>query len=925
MSDEGQIWRFGAFELNPGSRQLLKNGVRLKIQEQPFQVLSALVQRRGEVVGRDELRRRVWSDETFVDYDNGLNVSIAKLRQALGDNSDNPAYIETLPRIGYRFIARVEVLPLEEPPAKSGRRHRLMVFGLAFAAAVAGIALWMPLAKSSGAGGPAIPLRPSVAIMGFRNLTSQPDQNWLSTAISEMLATELSAGEYLRVIPGESVALSKSEMGLPDVESYSAQTLAQIRKRLGADYVLVGSFLETGSPARHIRLDLRLQDAKTGDTVALRPQNAGEDDLAGLVVQAGLAVRQKLPAGSFSQSGAGAVPVALAPNFDSARLYAEGLNRLRRFDARGSRDLLEQAVAADPTYALAHAALSEAWSALGYAEVARNEARKAWQLSAQLPPADRLSIEARYRETNSEWDQASRIYRRLSQQFPDNSQYGLRLAGAQANAGRAAEALVTLESLRKFPFPLADDAAINFAQSQAAEKLGDFEQAQAAAARAAASAHGREAQTQEADARALECRQLVQLSRLDEAAAVCESARQIYARTGNRPGLAAAMAYLAAADCNRGNTSNARDLYTQAVVIDREIGNVRGDAQWALNGLAVLLFQAGDLAGARNLYEESFGMARAVGSRADEASALGNIGSMWLVEGNLPRARKFFEQAPERSREVGARAVWGSAANNLGHTLYLQGELAEAAKMLDQAVEADRQTGAKLECADALSWLGRVRAAQADWDGARRNLEESVRLAGQISGPVYAAKYRLARAELMLFTGHVDQAEGPILEGLEIFRRAKAADRELESRVLLARVFLEEGKSEEARQELGRAEILAQASRQSAQRVALSIVTARIAAASGSFPDLARAARELETSIAGARRLGFLGYQLEARLVLGEIESKKGRGPVARGILEKVEKDARASGFEAIARDAVRQKVADAGLSQITPRKREGS
>ncbi|MFN7998786.1 MAG: transcriptional regulator [Bryobacteraceae bacterium] len=153
MSDEGQIWRFGAFELNPGSRQLLKNGVRLKIQEQPFQVLSALVQRRGEVVGRDELRRRVWSDETFVDYDNGLNVSIAKLRQALGDNSDNPAYIETLPRIGYRFIARVEVLPPGRTRRNPADDIRLMVFGLAFAAAVAGMARGCRSRASSGAGG----------------------------------------------------------------------------------------------------------------------------------------------------------------------------------------------------------------------------------------------------------------------------------------------------------------------------------------------------------------------------------------------------------------------------------------------------------------------------------------------------------------------------------------------------------------------------------------------------------------------------------------------------------------------------------------------------------------------------------------------------------------------------------------------------
>src|SRR5580698_7119124 len=106
-----QLWRFGAFELDTRSRELLRSDGKLKLQEQPFQILSALIERRGEVVTREELRKRVWSGNTFVDFDNGLNVAIAKLRHALDDHAENPEYIETLPRLGYRFVATVEVFP----------------------------------------------------------------------------------------------------------------------------------------------------------------------------------------------------------------------------------------------------------------------------------------------------------------------------------------------------------------------------------------------------------------------------------------------------------------------------------------------------------------------------------------------------------------------------------------------------------------------------------------------------------------------------------------------------------------------------------------------------------------------------------------------------------------------------------------------
>ncbi|MGA2132060.1 MAG: tetratricopeptide repeat protein [Bryobacteraceae bacterium] len=906
MAEIDQLWRFGLFKLDPRSRELLKNDEKLKLQEQPFQILSALIERRGEVVTREELRKRVWPDNTFVDFDNGLNVAIAKLRHALDDHAEKPAFIETVPRLGYRFMAPVEQFTAASEPRASlpaTRSRTLWIFGSISAVLVIGLAIWMFVPKRPPARRAALTPRPSVAILGFRNLTAEADQEWLSTALSEMLATELAAGEHFRIIPGESVARTKLELGLPNAESYSPQTLAKLWRSLGADYVVVGSYLNSGTQVRRVRLDLRLQDSKTGETVTMSPESGGIDDLTGLVAQAGSALRQRLAGGTASQADTNVARAFLPPTSDGARLYAEGLDRLRHFDARGARDLLGQAVAVDPAYALAHAALSDAWSVLGYAEVAKNEAQKAWQLSAHFPPPDRLPIEARYRETNSEWDQAIRIYRRLIEQFPDNADYGLRMARAQINAGRANDALLTLDSLHKLPVPLVDEAAISFVKSQAAEQLGNFELAQASASEAAAVAHTREAQVLEADSRAMECRQLVQLSRLEQAAAACQIARAIYARTGDRLGLAASMAYLAAAYCNLGNTNEARNLYTQALDINREIGNARSDAQWALNGLAVLLMRQGDFAGARKLYEESLGMARQVGSRPDEVSGLSNIASTWLVEGNLRLARDMFAQALKKSRSIAANATVASLSNNLGHTLYLLGDLPGAAKMLDDAVAGDRETGAKLESADALSWLGRVRLAQADWDRARQQFEQSVRVAAE-TGRIFEAQYRLAPAELALTMGRPAEAEGPIRNSLDVFLRAKVPDRELEARILLARVLLDEGKVEEARQEVARADALSRASHHRAACLAFSIVAARARAASGKPPDEEGAIRDLQATAADAGRQGYVGYQLDARLALGQLEAQEGRSAAARGLLEKLEKDAHAANFEAIARHA---------------------
>jgi DNA-binding winged helix-turn-helix (wHTH) protein len=112
---EGAIYQFGAFELDRRSGELRKRGIRLKLQEQPLQILLLLLERAGEVVTREDIRRRLWPEDTFVDFDNAINSSVRKLRDALGDSAENPRYVETLARRGYRFLASNTNVPTEPP------------------------------------------------------------------------------------------------------------------------------------------------------------------------------------------------------------------------------------------------------------------------------------------------------------------------------------------------------------------------------------------------------------------------------------------------------------------------------------------------------------------------------------------------------------------------------------------------------------------------------------------------------------------------------------------------------------------------------------------------------------------------------------------------------------------------------------------
>lgn len=224
--------RFDGFEVDLHSGEVWEHGIRVRLQDQPFQVLRVLVERRGEIVTRDELKQTLWPADTFVDFDDGLNTAVKKIRDLLGDSAERPRYIETIPRRGYRFMAVVEsgqgtMLPAQ--PAAVGlripqrgaaatvaiRRPWLAVAALLLIAALA-LSVWKYGLQLRG---DAASVR-AIAVLPLENLSGDPSQDYFAAGLTDALTTELAhtVGNSLRVTSRISA------------EKYKNKPLAQIAR-----------------------------------------------------------------------------------------------------------------------------------------------------------------------------------------------------------------------------------------------------------------------------------------------------------------------------------------------------------------------------------------------------------------------------------------------------------------------------------------------------------------------------------------------------------------------------------------------------------------------------------------------------------------------------------------------------------------------
>jgi DNA-binding winged helix-turn-helix (wHTH) protein/TolB-like protein len=904
---ERSLYEFGGFRVDPVRRRLLRGQEQVPLTPKAFSILLVLLERRGQVVDKEELIQTVWPD-TYVTEAN-LTQNISSLRKALGERANDHRYVVTVPGRGYSFVADVIEIPREPtgefliaalvptatpapplaapepassfpvpdaqahlddttlfgmtatvvpPPsparpfvAPRGRRRFLfagLVLGLLLAAALSGLYylyFQRPAARAPSSlpdPGPAAAVkRPTLAVLGFRNLSGNHDQDWLGTALAEMLTTELSTGSRVRIVSGEDVAHVRQSLGLSPasaVEDLSEDNLAQIHRVLGAYLVVVGSYLSLGARGDgKLRVDLRVLKVPAGDTVTSLPEAGTEDNLFDLVSLLGREMRRELGWADPSPEQVRAAQKLQPESPEAERPYAQGLEKLRVYDAQGARDLLQQAVAAEPNSAVIHSALSRAWAGLGYDAQSLGEAREAVHLAASLPNEQRLAIEARFHEASREWSKASEIYRSLWTFYPDNLDYGLQLANSYSISGRSAEALAAVASLRQLPTPLRDDPRIDLVAAQIARRLANAEE-ELRASTAAAGKGRRLAQSQiVGEAVLLQGDALFTMGRPAESLGRFREARSLFATAGNQAAVARALNRMAAVLLDTSDFAGAEEQYQAALAIARQTGSgdlvaaqtmglgfvaaYLGDLERSrilteeaharfveledhfyetrsLFKIAEVLWELGDAAGSRQRYDEVLSQARKSGNRIEEARALSGIGLIQASSGSLREARQRQEEAFQVARSNGYPMLAASYLGALGRTLALEGDLPLAQRRLEHALEEKRRVGDRLGAALVLGALSDLEYRQGDLAAAQRYASEQWALAQQIRAVLVSAAALRRQGRLQMATGDLAGGRERLSEALRLVEARKAALLGAGIRLDLALLDLFDGQPAEA-------------------------------------------------------------------------------------------------------------------------------
>jgi DNA-binding winged helix-turn-helix (wHTH) protein/tetratricopeptide (TPR) repeat protein len=405
----GIVYQFGPFEVNAASGELLKNGGRIKLQELPHRLLVALLENAGEVISREELRSRLWPDDTFVDFDSSLRVAVGKLREALHDNADDPRYIETIPKRGYRFLVsevrrvdaaheaaetREDPEPLKTdatPVAASQWHNPLLKYGIAALAALiltaGGVFFWLrrPQAK---------PLtdKDVLVLADFVNATGDPV---FDGTLRQGLAVQLEQSPFLSIISDETIEQTLGLMGQPVDAKLTPAIARQVCQRTASAAVLDGSIAKIGI---QYLLTLKVVNCETGQTLAsTEAQASGENHVLDALGNVSVEIRNKLGESlSTIQKFDTPLEQATTPSLEALKAYSLGLQTVRTKGPDAATPFFKHAVELDPNFAVAYAYLGVMATSTLEPSLSVDYRTKAYELRDRASEAEKYWITAIY-------------------------------------------------------------------------------------------------------------------------------------------------------------------------------------------------------------------------------------------------------------------------------------------------------------------------------------------------------------------------------------------------------------------------------------------------------------------------------------------------------------------------------------------------
>ncbi len=371
------VARFGTFEVSFQSGEVRKSGLRIRVQQQPMKLLEILLEHPGEVVTREELRSRVWPSESFGDFDQALNIAIGKLRSALGDSAENPRFIETLPKRGYRFIADVSVVDTDarlkklesvaaDPPAtnpghtlqgarlavapeRQWRPTRGVIVVLALVLFFSILSVWLFRSRA-----PASTDIRSIAVLPLENLSGDASQNYFADGMTDELITDLAQISALRVISRTSVMVYKG----------ARKPLPQIARELNVDAVVEGTVLHSGD---QVRVTAQLIEASTDKHLWSQSYEGELRDTLALQNRVASAIADQIRISLTPQEKAALKNIRVV-NPEAYESYLKGRYFWNKRTADGLKAALayfNQAIEEDPKYAQAYSGLADTYALLG--------------------------------------------------------------------------------------------------------------------------------------------------------------------------------------------------------------------------------------------------------------------------------------------------------------------------------------------------------------------------------------------------------------------------------------------------------------------------------------------------------------------------------------------------------------------------------